>query len=336
IDRDGDQDLFISGRHVPWSYPDPESCAMLINKGGRFEDATKTIAPELIGIGMVNDAKWADFNNDGLVDLVLAGEWMPLTLFLNAGGQFKNVTAEYGLSGRIGWWFSIEAADMDNDGDQDLIAGNFGLNSAYGGTMEAPLEIYYNDFDVNGLKDIVFAINESGRKFPLARKKDASAQVAFINDKFPNFTSYAKADIYEIYGKENLGMALHYSANTFASMYLENTGNGKFLFHELPKLAQISSINDILIDDFNSDKNLDLLVAGNLYSVETSFPRNDAGYGLLLEGDGKGQFRPVDRMQSGFFVPYDVKSMTMLNMNDEKYVLVGCNNDSLRVFKWNK
>jgi hypothetical protein len=329
-------DLFVAGRNMPWSYPDPEISVLLMNEGGKFTDVTKTIAPGLINIGMVNDAKWVDFNNDSLIDLVVVGEWMPVTLLQNTGGKFENVTSESGIGDRTGWWFSIESADMDKDGDEDLIAGNLGLNSEYHGTPQEPLEIYYYDFDLNGLKDIVFATHESGKIYPFTRKRDAAIQVPAINDKFKTFSSYARADIFEIYGKDNLDRALHYKANTFSSMYIENKGNGHFEMHELPKMAQFSSVNDILIADYNHDQNPDILIAGNLYCMETDYPRNDAGFGLLLEGDGKGNFIPVDHNKSGFFVPYDVKSMVFVNGNNGKNIMVGCNNDSLQVFKLNK
>jgi hypothetical protein len=335
FDNDGDLDLFIGGRHIPWSYPDPESSTLLRNDGGTFTNVTKELAPDLIGIGLVNDAVWVDFNTDGLTDLVIVGEWMPVTFFQNMGGKFKNVTPAGGLEKNTGWWFSIEAADMDRDGDMDLVAGNFGLNSEYLGTPEEPLEIYYTDLDNNGLKDIVFGFYEEGKLYPLTRKREAALQTPFISEKYRSYAAYARADIYEIYGRENLGRGLHYTANTFASMYVENKGNGLFDMHPLPDLAQFSSVNDILIYDFTKDGNPDILIAGNLYGMETSYPRNDAGYGLLLAGDGKGNFDPVDHGKSGFYLPYDVKSLAMINTNHGKRIFAGCNNDTLQVFRWN-
>ncbi len=334
IDQDGDMDLFVGGRHLSWSYPDPESSLILINEGNKFIDATRDIAPDLAGIGMVNDAKWVDFNQDGLIDLVIVGEWMPVTLLQNTGGVFRNVTSDFGLDGNNGWWLTVEAADMDKDGDMDLIIGNFGLNSKYKGTDDEPFEVYYHDLDNNGLKDLVLAYNANGKKYPYRRKKDAALQMPSVNDKFRTFGEYADADVYEIYGKENLERGLHYKANTFASMYLENKGD-RFEMHRLPLLAQLSSVNDILIDDYNGDDNPDILIAGNFYGTEVRTPRNDAGIGLLLEGDGNGNFNPVNYLESGFFVPYDVKSMALIHAAGGKWILVGCNDDRLRVFKVN-
>jgi hypothetical protein len=333
IDGDGDIDLFLAGRHIPWSYPDPESSVILINNGDKFENKTSEIAPELKGFGMVNDAEWVDFNQDGLSDLVVVGEWMPVSFFQNEGGAFRNVTDELGLNMKTGWWFSIESADMDGDGDQDLIAGNFGLNSKYNGTAEEPFEVYYADLDNNGLKDIVLVYTTDGRKYPYRRRGDAIAQIPGIKEKFKTYGSYAESDVFEIYGKENLGRALHYQANAFESVYIENTGNTSFAFHPLPVEAQFSSINDILINDYNKDDNLDILIAGNMYGMEVRTARNDASIGLFLAGDGQGGFKTV--RESGFFVPYDVKSLAEIRVNDSKYIIVGCNNDRMRIFKVN-
>ena len=336
FDEDGDMDLLLTGRHLPWSYPNPESSAILVNKGNRFENMSNEIAPELAGLGMVNDAAWVDLNQDDLIDIVLVGEWMPITCFLNEGGKFRNVTAEYGLEKKTGWWFSLESADLDQDGDMDLVAGNFGVNSKYFGTNDEPFEVYFYDFDNNGIRDIVLAYNDSGKKYPYRRKKDAAVQIPAVGDKFKTFASYAEADVFEIYGETKLERALHLHAKTFESVYIENKGNGKFEFHPLPIEAQFSSVNDILIDDYNKDNYPDILIAGNMYGTEVRTPRNDAGIGLFIAGDGKGNFKTVDYLESGFFIPYDVKNLAEIKVKNSSSILVGCNNDYLRIFKVNR
>jgi len=267
------------------------------------------------------------------LDIVLVGEWMPVTFFLNEGGKFRNVSAEYGLEEKTGWWFSLESADMDLDGDMDLIAGNYGINSRYSGTGEEPFEVYYYDFDNNGFRDIVLVYNDSGKKYPYRRKKDAVKQIPALNEKFKTYSEYAEADVFEIYGRENMEKALHFQAMTFESMYIENKGNGSFKFHPLPVEAQLSSVNDILINDYNRDNYPDILIAGNMYGTEVRTPRNDASIGLLLTGDGFGGFRSVNYQESGFFVPYDVKSLAEIRINGFKAVLAGCNNEDLKIFR---
>lgn len=333
LDDDGDLDLFVAGRQVSWSYPEPASSTILLNENGKFEDVTKTMAKDLIDIGMVNDACWTDFDGDGKKDLVVVGEWMEITLLKFSDGKFRNITNTSGLEKSTGWWFSIESADMDNDGDLDFIAGNLGLNYEYKATEDEPFEVYYYDFDNNGSKDLVLAYYNFGILYPLRSRKTSSFQVPALKKKFKNFDLFAKANVFEVYGDKNLKRSLNYKAKTFASTYIENLGNGKFLMHKLPQKAQFSSINDIIIKDYNGDGNLDILTAGNLYNAEIETARNDSGIGLLMLGDGKGNFEAIHHNNSGFLAPYNVKNMAEINIKGYPYILLGCNDDKLQVIK---
>lgn len=333
LDNDGDLDLFVAARQIPWSYPEPASSSILLNENGQFRDVTKTMANDLINIGMVNDASWTDFDGDGNKDLVVVGEWMEVTLLKYDNNQFINVTEGSGLENTTGWWFSIESMDMDNDGDQDFVAGNLGLNYKYKATQEEPFEVYYHDFDNNGSKDIVLAYYNFGTKYPLRGFVSSTSQVPSLKGKFKKYELFAAADVFEVYGKRNLDRALNYKAKTFASAYIENLGNGKFKIHQLPMKAQFSSINDILIKDYNGDANLDILIAGNLFNSEIETARNDAGKGLLMVGDGKGNFEAIPKDISGFFAPYNVKVMKEILIKDEPHILLGCNDDRLQIIK---
>lgn len=334
FDQDGDLDLFVAGRHIPWSYPEPATSAILINEDGKFKNATQTLAPNLVDIGMVNDASWFDYDQDGWQDLVLVGEWMPITILKNQKGQAFSLVSKSSFNHSAGWWFSVETADMDQDGDLDIIAGNLGLNYKYKASIEEPFEVYYYDFDENNSKDVVLTYYNYGIQYPLRGKQCSSEQVPQLKEKFPTYDLFASSDVYDIYGKNSLENALHYEANTFASMYIENLGNGRFEMRELPVMAQLSSVNDILIDDYNHDGNLDMLLAGNLYQAEVETARNDAGYGMLLLGDGKGNFDALSKAESGFFVPYDVKGMAVIQgTKGRERILVSANDDYLRVFE---
>jgi len=335
-DGDGDVDLFIGGRHVPWNYPEPTTSRLLENKNRKFVDVTKSVAKDLIDIGMVTDATWADFDGDGITDLVVVGEWMPISFIRFNGKTFEKVGKKDGIPNSEGWWYSLAANDMDGDGDVDFLAGNLGLNYKYRSSPEEPFEVFYNDFDGNGNKDIVLSYYNFGERFPLRGRSCSAQQVPVLKSTFPSYTEFASANLVDVYGSENLGPALHYEANTFASVFIENLGNGKFKMKPLPNEAQLSSINDFVIDDFDDDGHKDILLAGNLYVSEIETPRNDAGAGLLLLGNGKNDFTPKAARSSGFFVPEDVKKLVKIKTGSDVHILCGINNDVVQSFKWVK
>ncbi len=333
FDSDGDPDLLVGGRHRPGQYPAPTTTRLLRNQDGTFKDVTEQLAPDLFNLGMVTDAVWTDVDQDNYTDLVLVGEWMPITLLRYDGTTFVEATDQLGLGDTHGWWFSVAAADVDNDGDPDLVAGNLGLNYKYHASPEEPFEVHYDDFDNSGSKDIVLSYYNFGEQFPLRGRSCSSQQVPLIGKKFATYERFAAANLVEVYGADNLQSALHYQVTTFASAFLENQGNGRFARHDLPNEAQVSSINDILIEDFDRDGHLDVLVAGNLYASEVETPRNDAGVGLLLAGDGRGNFRPVPTQRSGIVLPYDVKKLATANALNILHVLASVNNGPLRSFR---
>jgi len=337
FDKDADIDLFVGGRQVPRQYPFPAKSYILENKSknGRaiFEDVTTSVAPGLIDVGMVTSAVCTDIDNDQWTDLVIAGEWMPVCIYKNSNGKFSKTIIE----GTRGWWFSIEGADFDSDGDIDLVAGNLGLNFRYKASSDKTFDVYAGDFNNNGSSDIVLSYFQSEKQYPLRSRQCFVDQNPWVAMKFPTYKSFAEATVSDIYTQKVLDESLHLQAETFASCYFENIGNGKFKIQKLPNEAQLSSINDMIIDDFDNDGNLDILAAGNLFDVEIVTPRNDGGVGVFLKGDGRGSFNAIPSRLSGFFVPKDVKALSLIHLNNterEKAVLVGNNNDRLQIFKF--
>lgn len=331
-DEDGDLDLFIGGRVVPGKYPIPANSHLLQNNGGRFVEVTDVKAPMLRELGLVTAAEWTDFSGDGRLDLVIVGEWMPIKMLENKGGNFVDITEHSGLSDKTGWYYGITTGDFDQDGDQDLVVGNLGLNYKYKASSEEPFEVYSHDFDQNGHLDIVLGYHEHGEIYPLRGRSCSSQQMPQLAVDFPTFESFGEANLRDVYG-EGLDQALHYQATTFASAYIENLGDGSFKFQPLPNEAQFSSVNNIIAEDFNADGHLDLLISGNLYPVEIETPRNDAGMGLYLTGNGKGQFEPIPTIESGFFAPHDAKDMTIIEVAGAKVILVANNQNRLQAIK---
>ncbi|WP_308992366.1 VCBS repeat-containing protein [Mariniflexile litorale] len=338
-DGDGDLDLFVGGRMVPRSYPLPANSYILENistKGHiEFKDVTKDIAPVLNGLGMVTDAIWSDFDNDNDLDLIVVGEWMPITFLKNESGNFVDSAEEFGFSNSVGWWNAIEAADFDKDGDLDFVVGNLGLNYKYKASVEEPFSVYAHDFDSNGQLDIVLSYYNEGTQFPVRGKQCSSQQIPAISEKYKDYNEFAIATVEDVYSEELLSEAIHYDVTNFASSYIENLGNNQFKITNLPNEAQISSINDILCEDFDEDGYLDLLVAGNLYQSEVETPRNDASYGLFLKGNGKGAFNPIPYHQSGLLINGDTKDLATIKSKKGNIILAANNDDKLIAIKVN-
>jgi len=334
-DGDGDMDLFVGGRHTPQQYPNPSSSMLLINDNGQLSNNTEQLSPELLNIGMITDAIWSDYDNDQDLDLMVVGEWMPITIFENNNGKLTIIDVE-NFNASKGWWFSVEQGDFDNDGDMDYIAGNLGLNYKYKTSTDKPFDVYYNDFDANGNSDIVLGYYNKEKHYPLRGFSCSSEQVPDLKKKIVKYDAFASMELKDVYGEENLKNSLHYSADTFASVYIENLGNGQFKMTDLPNMAQLSNLNDMLVKDFNGDGAFDVLAVGNLYVSEIETPRNDAGTGILLLGDGKGSFTVKRGAEIGFFADKDAKKLVSVNNGQKEYFLVGNNDDALQFFEVQK
>lgn len=339
FDKDGKQDLLVLGRQIPGNYPSPANSYILMNRSTDSEvvfiNETKDKAKDFLNLGMATSAIIADIDNDSWLDIIIVGEWMPIKVFKNMKTEFKEVSSEMGLNNdSTGWWWSIKEGDFDNDGDIDFMLGNNGLNYKYKATEDETFDIYVNDFDNNNKEDIVLSYYSEGEQVPVRGRSCSSQQIPSIKKKFKNYNSFSEATLVDVYSKKSLESSLHYQVKSFASVYLENKG-GKFIIHQLPIEAQFSSINQILVDDYDKDGNLDALIAGNLYVSEVETPRNDASFGCFLKGDGKGNFKAIKPSKSGVFIKGDTKDLAEINVKEQKYIIAAKNDDYLQFIKVN-
>jgi enediyne biosynthesis protein E4 len=335
FDNDGDLDLFIGTRTIPGEYPYSEGSHILINENGTFIDRTMDICPELAQAEMVSDAIWTDFNNDGLIDLIVVGEWMPITFYQNENGRLIDVSASSLPVSSMGWWNCITGVDIDNDGDTDYVCGNLGLNSIFQGDTTHPLLIFAKDFDRNGIIDPIIVKYNSDehfepRPFPVATRDGLVSQVGILRQRLPTYRAYGQATIYDLFTPEELADAYLRKASVFQSSILINDGNGKFEMKALPIEAQFAPIFGIISRDFDHDGNMDLLLVGNDYSMELMAGRIDAFNGLVLLGKGNGDFTALRPYESGFKVTGDAKGMASLfDALGNELFLVAQNKDSL-------
>jgi hypothetical protein len=332
-DQDGDLDLFVGGRVLPGRYPLPAQSYLLGNEGGRFTDVAAEALPALSDLGLVTTGLWTDFDSDGWVDLLVAGEWMPIRFFRNQGGKFTEVTNTTGLSNTSGWWNSLVGDDFDGDGDTDYVAGNLGLNTPYNASASQPVTVQAADVDNNGSLDPILSYTIEGLVVPVASRDVLAVQVPATRGRFPRYTDYAAATAEQVIPAEVRQRAYTAKSELFHSCYLENRGQGKFALKILPVEAQFTPAFGLLTGDYDRDGHQDILVSGNSSATEFMAGWYDAGSGLCLRGDGKGNFTPLPPAVSGFRAAGDCKGMVqLLAEGGNELVLVGQNNDRLKAF----
>ncbi len=336
-DGDGDQDLFVGVRLLPFSYGVAVNGYILNNDGkGNFTDVSAQIAPGLQNVGMITDAAWADVDGDHDEDLVVVGEYMPVKVFINERGAFKDNTDSAGLSKSNGWWSRIEGADLDHDGDMDFVVGNHGLNSRFRASAEKPVCMYVSDFDENGTIEQIVCTYNGDKSYPLVLRHDLVNQIPSLKKKYLKYDSYKDQTITDIFTPEQMAKAIKLEAYELATSVLFNDGRGKFSLKHLPVEAQFSDIYGIELTDFNQDGNQDILLGGNLFKAKPEVGRYDASYGLYLEGDGKGGFTSVNSRESGIRIEGEVRDIITIQVGQKTVTLVARNNSSIMAYTNNK
>jgi hypothetical protein len=334
FDGDGDLDLFVGGRVVPGRYGIDPTSMLLRNEGrGHFTNVTRQAAPELEEIGMVTDAVWRDVDSDGRVDLVVVGEWMPITIFRNKGNGRLERLKTRGLEKSNGWWNRIVAADFTGDGRIDFVVGNLGLDTRLRASANEPVTMYVKDFVGNGFAQQIVTYYSNGRSYPLVLRDDLIKALPYLKTRYLSYKDYARQSVTDIFSPKELADALVKEAYTFSTSLARNNGDGSFTLVPLPRKAQLAPVYGILASDFDGDGKLDLLLAGNFDAVKPEIGRMSASYGLFLHGDGKGEFTPVEASKSGFLVPGQARDIERIRTSHGELYVVTRNNDRPVIFR---
>jgi hypothetical protein len=332
INADGHPDLFVGGRVIPGRYPETPASYILINDGkGHFTDETIKYNPQLQHIGMITDAAWVDMNGDKKLDLVIVGEWMPVTIMTNVNGKLVNNTKNYFDAPNSGWWNKILVDDFNHDGHPDLIVGNQGLNSQCKASVKEPAEMYYKDFDDNGAVDPILCFYIQHKSYPYVTRDELLEQISMMRSRFPDYKSYADAGLTDIFTGLELKGAGYLQADNLATTCFLSDDKGKLHSSSLPLQVQFSPVYTITTLDYDHDGNKDMLLCGNINRARLRFGKYDANYGILLKGDGKGHFTYIPQVQSGFKLWGDVRSVIEVNHT----LLFGINQQGIKAYKEN-
>jgi hypothetical protein len=336
INGDGHPDLFVGGRVVPGRYPEAPRSYVLINdgkaKGGQptFTDLTARLAPALSQIGMVTDAAWTDLNGDRKPELVVVGEWMPVTIMsLTNGTQFTDQTQAFLGKQYSGWWNKLLVDDLNGDGRPDLVVGNQGLNTQCRASEQEPAELVYKDFDNNGKIDPVLCLYVQGKSYPHATRDELLDQIGMLRKRFTNYDTYSKATLTDVFTADELRDAKRLTANLFRTTAFLSTPTGKLAESPLPMAAQVAPVYTLTTLDYDHDGSKDLLLCGNTTQARLRFGRSDANRGVLLRGDGRGGFSAIPPAQTGLQLAGDVRSVLTVGNT----LLIGTNQQAIRAYQ---
>lgn len=335
-DNDGDPDLFCGGRILPGKWPQTPRSVVLRNDRTHFTDVTAEAAPGFEYCGMVTDLVWANIDADPEPELVVTGEWMPITIFDRKNGKYENATAAFGLEKSNGLWYRLHVADLDADGDLDIVSGNLGLNTRLTASANGPLRCYIKDFDGNGVVDPLMSYFEEGKEYPLYQKEVLQREMPVLKKRLLYSKDYAEATIDKVWPKTDLDKAQLLNIYMLETCWWENQ-NGKFVQHSLPLQAQVSPVQGIVSTDVNGDGFIDLILAGNKYNFEVETNRCDSGNGSVLLGNGKGGFSWINNVQHGFWAMKEARDLALLqNPTGKPIVIVSNNNGPLQVYQLKK
>jgi len=330
VNGDGRQDLFVGGRAVPGRYPETPVSYLLINDGkGHFTNQVASMAAGLQNIGMVTDAAWIDLNADNKKDLVLVGEWMPVSVFINVNGKLENKTSAYFEKQYSGWWNKLLVGDFNGDGKPDLVIGNYGLNSQCKVSDKEPAEMFYKDFDDNGSVDPILCFYIQGKSYPYVTRDELLDQMSIMRTRYTDYKSYADVTLKDIFTEDELKGVKHLQATRLATAFFESGTDSRFHEKALPVQVQFSPVFTITALDYDKDGKQDLLLCGNINHARLRFGKFDANYGTLLHGDGKGGFTYIPQNKSGFNIWGDVRSV----INTGKELLFGINQKEIKAYQ---
>ena len=335
FDGDGDSDLFVGIRLIPFAYGIPPNSYLLENDGkGFFTDVTSQKAPGLIKAGMVTDMVWADVDHDGDQDICIVGDWMPVKIFINNNGTFTDESEQFGLTGTEGWWHRIIAKDLNDDGNIDFVLGNHGLNSFFKASEKKPVSMYVNDFDLNGNIEQIICRYIGETSYPVVKKDDLVRQIPSLQNKYKKFDDYKNQTIQDIFPSEILNRSVVLNARIMESCVMINTGSGSFHLIPLPFEAQFAPVYAIIADDFDHDGICDILLGGNQYRAKPETGIYDASYGLFLKGTNDTKWQYVSSLESGICIKGEIRDLKILKINGNQIIAVARNNDNLQFYKY--